>query len=140
MRIIYWSETGNTEKIAELIKEGIELAGKSAKLVKVSDITVEDIKNEEIIIIGCPACGVEKLDETEMEPFINSLQGKIDGKKVALFGSYGWGNGEWMETWQERMQAYGGVLISDGLIVNEEEIDDNNEIIEFGKLIANNKQ
>lgn len=140
MRIIYWSETGNTEKIAELIKEGIELAGKSAKLVKVSDITVEDIKNEEIIIIGCPACGVEKLDETEMEPFINSLQGKIDGKKVALFGSYGWGNGEWMETWQERMQAYGGILISDGLIVNEEEIDDNNEIIEFGKLIANNKQ
>lgn len=136
MRIIYWSETGNTEKIAELIKQGIELAGKSANLVKVSDITVEDIKNEEIIIIGCPACGVEVLDETEMEPFINSLQGKIDGKKVALFGSYGWGTGEWMETWQERMQSYGGVLISDGLIVNEEEIDNNNEIIEFGKLIA----
>lgn len=136
MRIIYWSETGNTEKIAELIKQGIELAGKSANLVKVSDITVEDIKNEEIIIIGCPACGVEVLDETEMEPFINSLQGKIDGKKIALFGSYGWGTGEWMETWQERMQSYGGVLISDGLIVNEEEIDNNNEIIEFGKLIA----
>ena len=136
MRIIYWSQTGNTEKIAELIKKGIELEGKSAKLVKVSDITVEYIKNEEIIIIGCPACGVETLDETEMEPFINSLQGEIDGKKVALFGSYGWGTGEWMEAWQERMQSYGGVLISDGLIVNEEEIDNNSEIIEFGKLIA----
>lgn len=136
MRIIYWSQTGNTEKIAELIKKGIELEGKSAKLVKVSDITVEYIKNEEVIIIGCPACGVETLDETEMEPFINSLQGEIDGKKVALFGSYGWGTGEWMEAWQERMQSYGGVLISDGLIVNEEEIDNNSEIIEFGKLIA----
>lgn len=136
MRIIYWSQTWNTEKIAELIKKGIELEGKSAKLVKVSDITVEYIKNEEIIIIGCPACGVETLDETEMEPFINSLQGEIDGKKVALFGSYGWGTGEWMEAWQERMQSYGGVLISDGLIVNEEEIDNNSEIIEFGKLIA----
>ena len=136
MRIIYWSQTGNTEKIAELIKKGIELEGKSAKLVKVSDITVEYIKNEEIIIIGCPACGDETLDETEMEPFINSLQGEIDGKKVALFGSYGWGTGEWMEAWQERMQSYGGVLISDGLIVNEEEIDNNSEIIEFGKLIA----
>ena len=136
MRIIYWSQTGNTEKIAELIKKGIELEGKSAKLVKVSDITVEYIKNEEIIIIGCPACGAETLDETEMEPFINSLQGEIDGKKVALFGSYGWGTGEWMEAWQERMQSYGGVLISDGLIVNEEEIDNNSEIIEFGKLIA----
>ena len=121
MRIIYWSQTGNTEKIAELIKKGIELEGKSAKLVKVSEITVEYIKNEEIIIIGCPACGVKTLDETEMEPFINSLQGEIDGKKVALFGSYGWGTGEWMEAWQERMQSYGGVLISDGLIVNEEE-------------------
>ena len=129
MRIIYWSQTWNTEKIAELIKKGIELEGKSAKLVKVSDITVEYIKNEEIIIIGCPACGVETLDETEMEPFINSLQGEIDGKKVALFGSYGWGTGEWMEAWQERMQSYGGVLISDGLIVNEEEIDNNSEII-----------
>ena len=136
MRLIYWSQTWNTEKIAELIKKGIELEGKSAKLVKVSDITVEYIKNEEIIIIGCPACGVETLDETEMEPFINSLQGEIDGKKVALFGSYGWGTGEWMEAWQERMQSYGGVLISDGLIVNEEEIDNNSEIIEFGKLIA----
>ena len=136
MRIIYWSQTWNTEKIAELIKKGLELEGKSAKLVKVSDITVEYIKNEEIIIIGCPACGVETLDETEMEPFINSLQGEIDGKKVALFGSYGWGTGEWMEAWQERMQSYGGVLISDGLIVNEEEIDNNSEIIEFGKLIA----
>lgn len=136
MKVIYWSQTGNTEKIAELIKKGIELEGKSAKLVKVSDITVEYIKNEEIIIIGCPACGVETLDETEMEPFINSLQGEIDGKKVALFGSYGWGTGEWMEAWQERMQSYGGVLISDGLIVNEEEIDNNSEIIEFGKLIA----
>lgn len=104
--------------------------------MKVSDITVEYIKNEEIIIIGCPACGVETLDETEMEPFINSLQGEIDGKKVALFGSYGWGTGEWMEAWQERMQSYGGVLISDGLRVNEEEIDNNSEIIEFGKLIA----
>ena len=136
MRIIYWSQTWNTEKIAELIKKGIELEGKSAKLVKVSDITVEYIKNEEIIIIGCPACGVETLDETEMEPFINSLQGESDGKKVALFGSYGWGTGEWMEAWQERMQSYGGVLISYGLIVDEEEIDNNSEIIEFGKLIA----
>lgn len=136
MKLIYWSQTGNTEKVAELIKKGIELAGKSAELAKVSSVSVEDIKNEEILIIGCPACGVETLDETEMEPFISSLEGQIEGKKVALFGSYGWGTGEWMEAWQERMQSYGAILISNGLIVNEEEIDDNNECIEFGKLIA----
>lgn len=136
MKIIYWSQTGNTEKIAELIKKGIELEGKSAELVQVSNIETEDVKKQEILIIGCPACGVETLDETEMEPFIRSLEGEIDGKKVALFGSYGWGTGEWMETWQERMKSYGAILISDGLIVNEEEIDDNEECVEFGKLIA----
>lgn len=136
MKLIYWSQTGNTEKVAELIKKGIELSGKSAELVKVSSVSVEDIKKEEVLIIGCPACGVESLDETEMEAFINSLQGQIEGKKVALFGSYSWGTGEWMEAWQERMQSYGVILISDGLIVNEEEIDDNNKCIEFGKLIA----
>lgn len=87
--------------------------------------------------MGCPACGVESLDETEMEPFVNSLQGQIKGKKVALFGTYGWGTGEWMEEWQTRMESYGAVLVSDGLIVNESEIDDNNdECVEFGKLIA----
>lgn len=136
MKIIYWSQTGNTEKVAELIKKGIELEGKNAELVQVSNIKTEDVKKEEILIIGCPACGVETLDETEMEPFISSLEGEIDGKKVALFGSYGWGSGEWMEAWQERMQSYGATLISDGLIVNEEEIDDNEQCVELGKLIA----
>ena len=118
MKIIYWSQTGSTKRVAELIKQGIESEGKSSKLVQVSDVNVDDIKNEEVIIIGCPACGVETLDETEMEPFVNSLQGQIEGKKVALFGTYGWGTGEWMEEWQARMESYGAVLVSDGLIVN----------------------
>ena len=125
MKIIYWSQTGSTKRVAELIKQGIESEGKSSKLVQVSDVNVDDIKN------------VETLDETEMEPFVNSLQGQIEGKKVALFGTYGWGTGEWMEEWQARMESYGAVLVSDGLIVNELEIDDNNdECVEFGKFIA----
>lgn len=136
MKIIYWSQTGNTAKIAELIKQGIEIEGKKAELVEVSAVSVNDIKDEEVIIIGCPACGVETLDETEMEPFISSLEGNIEGKKIALFGSYGWGTGEWMETWEERMKEYGGELISNGLIINEQPEDNDNECIEFGKLIA----
>lgn len=136
MKIIYWSQTGNTEAIAELIKIGIEQAGKTAELTQVSEISVEDILNEEMLIIGCPSCGVESLDETEMEPFISSLEGKIEGKKIALFGSYGWGNGEWMHEWEERMKSYGGILISEGLRINEAPKDEN-ECIEFGKLIAN---
>lgn len=73
-----------------------------------------------------------------MEPFVNSLEGNIQGKKVALFGSYGWGDGEWMRNWEERMEAYGANLISEGLIINErpESEEDKEKCINFGKLIA----
>lgn len=136
MKIVYWSQTGNTERIAELIKKGIEQEGMNAELEQVSSVSVNDIENEKVIILGCPSCGVEALDDTEMEPFIDSLEGKINGKKVALFGSYGWGTGEWMENWEEKMKSFGAKLISEGLMINEEPEDDSKECIDFGKLIA----
>lgn len=117
MKIIYFSQTGNTEKIANLILEGIEVEGKKAKLVEVSSVSLDDAKNEEILILGCSAYGSEELDESEMEPFVKSLEGNIQGKKVALFGSWGWGNGEWMTEWEKRMESYGATLISEGLTV-----------------------
>ena len=119
MKIIYFSQTGNTEKIANLILEGIEVEGKKAKLVEVSSVSLDDAKNEEILILGCSAYGSEELDESEMEPFVKSLEGNIQGKKVALFGSWGWGNGEWMTEWEKRMESYGATLISEGLTVQE---------------------
>ena len=89
MKVIYWSQSGNTEKMANLILEGIELEGKKAELVDVSSVSLDDVKNEEILILGCPASGAEELEESEMEPFVKSLEGNIQGKKVALFGSWG---------------------------------------------------
>lgn len=138
MKIIFWSQSGNTEGIAKLILKGIEEGGKKAELLEVSSATLEDIKNEDIVILGCPASGSEELDESAMEPFVNSLEGNIQGKKVALFGSYGWGDGEWMRNWEERMEAYGANLISEGLIINErpESEEDKEKCINFGKLIA----
>lgn len=137
MKVIYWSQSGNTEKMANLILEGIELEGKKAELVDVSAVSLEDVKNEEILILGCPAYGAEELEESEMEPFVKSLEGNIQGKKVALFGSWGWGNGEWMTEWEKRMESYGATLISEGLTVQEyPKGEDEDKCINLGKLIG----
>ncbi|AGX44753.1 flavodoxin [Clostridium saccharobutylicum] len=137
MKVVYFSQTGNTEKMAELILEGIELEGKKAELVEVSSVSLDDAKNEEILILGCSAYGSEELDENEMEPFVKSLEGNIQGKKVALFGSWGWGNGEWMTEWEKRMKSYRAILISEGLTVQESpEGEDEDRCRDFGKLIA----
>lgn len=71
------------------------------------------------LLFGCPAMGAEELEETEFEPFFSAIEGKLAGKKVGLFGSYGWGDGEWMRTWTERVKKAGGVMIADGVIANE---------------------
>lgn len=137
MKVIYWSQTGNTEKMARLIAQGIEEEGKKAEVVSLSDISVDDLKDEEIIIFGNPAYGAEQLEEGEVEPFVESLEGNIAGKKVALFGSWGWGDGEWMKELEERIQSYGAELIAEGLTVKElPEGEDEARCIEFGKLIA----
>lgn len=137
MKIIYWSQSGNTEKMASLILEGIKSEGGKAELLEVSAVSLDDVKNEEILILGCPASGAEELEESEVEPFVKSLEGIIQGKKVALFGSWGWGNGEWMTEWEKRMESYGATLISEGLTVQEyPEGEDENKCISFGKLIV----
>ena len=137
MKVIYFSQTGNTEKMANLILQGIESEGKKVELLEVSSVTLNDVKDEDILILGCSAYGSEELDESEMEPFVKSLEGNIVGKKVALFGSWGWGNGEWMIEWGKRMESYGAKLISEGLTVQElPEGEDEERCIGFGKLIA----
>lgn len=137
MKVVYWSQTGNTEKMANLIAQGIKEAGKEAEVVSLSDITVDDLKNEEIIIFGNPAYGAEQLEESEVEPFVDSLEGNIEGKKVALFGSWGWGEGEWMKELEEKIESYGATLIAEGLTVKElPEGEDETRCIEFGKLVA----
>lgn len=135
MKIVYYSGSGNTEKMAELIGEGIESTGKKAELIKIESASVNDIKDEEVIVFGCPAYGDENLEESYVEPFMDEIDGAISGKKVALFGSYGWGDGEWMRNWEERIKSMGAELVKEGLTVNEAP-DDEDECINFGKEIA----
>ncbi|AUN00030.1 flavodoxin [Clostridium botulinum] len=114
VNIIYWSGTGNTEKMAEAIKEG--LASVEAKLLSVSDATTKDVEEAEVVVLGCPSMGDEALEEGEMEPFVDSISNIVKGKKVALFGSYGWGDGQWMRDWEERMESYGAEIKVESLI------------------------
>ncbi len=118
INIIYWSGTGNTEEMAKYIKEGAESAGASVTLKNVSDASIDDI-NCDVLALGCPSMGAEVLEEEEFEPFIASIEGSVSGKKLALFGSYGWGDGEWMRDFDERMKNAGAVLVCESLIVNE---------------------
>lgn len=120
INIIYWSGTGNTEKMADAIKEGASLNDVKINLLNVSQAEVEDIISADVIALGCPAMGAEELEEGEMEPFIESIESKLNGKRIALFGSYGWGDGEWMRNWKNRMENLGAELLEKGLIINEE--------------------
>lgn len=130
--VIYWSGTGNTEAMAKAVAEG---AG--AELFSVSDFS-GSVEEYDAIAFGCPAMGAEVLEEDEFEPFFTAIESKLSGKKVALFGSYGWGDGEWMRNWEERVQGDGAVLIGgEGLMANEAPSDDDLEKCKtLGKSLA----
>lgn len=118
INIIFWSGTGNTESMAQSIFEGIKNNGNS-KLLTVDKATLEDVKEADILFLGCPSMGVEELEESEMEPFMESISNDIEGKKVILFGSYGWGDGEWMQDWEQRIKNCGGIIVEESIICNE---------------------
>ena len=112
--IVYWSGTGNTEAMANAVAEGVKNAGAEAELLPVSAADDSVLQSDVLLF----AMGSEELEESEFEPFFSSIEGKLAGKKVGLFGSYDWGDGEWMRTWQERVVAAGGNMIEDGVIAN----------------------
>jgi flavodoxin short chain len=118
INIIYWSGTGNTEAMAKLIAEGAQGAGAAVAIKNVSQASAADL-DADVLALGCPSMGAEVLEESEFEPFIQSIEGSVSGKKLALFGSYGWGDGQWMRDWTERMEKAGAALVAESLIVND---------------------
>lgn len=119
--VIYWSGSGNTQSIAEKIAGDLGIEAKS-----VSEISVNDALSYDTLILGCPAMGAEELEYTEFRPFFEELMSSVGQKRIFLFGSYGWGDGEWMRNWQSEVESLGGNLVCDGLIVNgdSQEIDE----------------
>ena len=122
--VIFWSQTGNTEQMANAIADGIREGGMEVDVLNVADTTPADAVKYAKIALGCPAMGAEVLEETEFDPFFTELESKISGLKVALFGSYGWGDGEWMRSWEETCTADGAVLVTESVICNDAPSDD----------------
>lgn len=136
--VAYWSGTGNTQAMAEAVGKGIEDAGQNAEVVEVSKVSLAELKEANCFALGCPSMGAEVLEEDEMEPFVAEVEKFSTGKNIALFGSYGWGDGEWMRDWEERMKKAGALLVGDhGVIANEApDSEKEAECVELGKLLA----
>ena len=123
--VVYWSGTGNTEAMAMAVAEGAKGKGAEVSVITAAEFSPEQVSEYSAIAFGCPSMGSEQLEESEFEPMFAGLEGSLNGKKVALFGSYGWGDGQWMRDWCERAKEDGAVLISEeGLICNETPDDD----------------
>ena len=115
--VVYWSGTGNTEAMAGAVARGVEESGSQADLLK--NISANELGSYDAIAFGCPAMGAEELEDSEFEPMFSALEGSLNGRKIALFGSYGWGDGEWMRTWEDRCKDDGAVLVCESVICNE---------------------
>ena len=123
--VVYWSGTGNTQAMAEAVAEGIRDAGEDAVVMEVGNADAAALASEKGFALGCPSMGAEQLEESEMDPFVEALEPLVSGKKILLFGSYGWGDGEWMRDWAERMKNAGAVLVrEEGVIANDAPDDD----------------
>lgn len=118
--VIYWSQTGNTEQMANAIAQGIRSGGLECDLLNVSQISAGDAAKYDKLALGCPAMGAEVLEEMEFDPFFTELESNLGGRKLALFGSYGWGDGQWMRDWWTRADDAGANLYGEeGLMIHE---------------------
>ena len=122
--VVYWSGTGNTEAMAAAVAEGIREKGAEAALFTAAEFDASMVDNLDAIAFGCPSMGAEQLEESEFEPMFSACEPKLQGKKIALFGSYGWGDGEWMRNWEETCAADGAVLACESVICNDAPDDD----------------
>lgn len=135
--VVYWSSTGNTEAMADAVVNGAKEKGADVTLYECADFRPELVGEYDAIAFGCPAMGDEVLEEDEFEPMFSECEAKLSGKKIGLFGSYGWGDGEWMHNWEDKCKEDGAVLVADGVICQEEPDDDAVENCKaLGKALA----
>lgn len=117
--VVYWSGTGNTQAMAEAVAEGASQAGAEVTVFEAVDFSPEQMGAFDALAFGCPSMGAEQLEESEFEPMFTECEPMLSGKRIALFGSYGWGDGEWMRNWEQTCTADGAVLVCDSVICNE---------------------
>lgn len=116
LAVVFWSGGGNTESMADAVADGARQAGAEVSLMRCDDFDAERTDDFDALCFGCPASGAEALEESDFEPLFSSIEGKLANQRVALFGSYGWGDGEWMRSWEERCASNGMVLAAESVI------------------------
>ena len=117
--VVYWSGTGNTQAMAEAVAEGASQAGAEVTVFEAVDFSPEQMGAFDAVAFGCPSMGAEQLEESEFAPMFTECEAMLSGKRIALFGSYGWGDGEWMRNWEQTCIGDGAVLVCDSVICNE---------------------
>ena len=135
--VVYWSGTGNTQAMADAVAAGAQEAGAEVQVLEASAFGGDQMDAYDAVAFGCPSMGSEQLEESEFEPMFTDCEAKLSGKKIALFGSYGWGDGEWMRSWEQTCTDDGAVLACDSVICNEAPDDDAVEACKaLGKALA----
>ena len=109
--VVYWSGTGNTEAMARAVAEGMTAAGAEAVLLTPAEVAPGNL--------NAYAASAEVLEEMEFQPMFDACKRSLGGKRVALFGSYGWGDGEWMRTWESDCDSAGVNLVCESVICTE---------------------
>lgn len=117
--VVFWSGTGNTEEMANAVLEGMKENGADASIYSADAFQAGDVEGYDAIAFGCPAMGAEVLEEDEFQPLFDECKLALAGKKVALFGSYGWGDGEWMRNWEDDCREAGIELACDSVVCND---------------------
>ncbi|MDO4733330.1 MAG: flavodoxin [Bacillota bacterium] len=135
--VVYWSGTGNTEAMAKKVLEGARMQGAEAALFTAEQFRAEMLADYEAVAFGCPSMGAEELEESEFAPMFDACRPLLQGQKIALFGSYGWGDGEWMRSWEGDCLSLGAVLLCQAVICNEAPDEEAEQAcLELGKALA----
>ena len=136
--VVYWSGTGNTEMMANEVAEGAKAAGAEVSVFTPDTFSADKMDEFDAVAFGCPAMGAEELEDTEFEPMFNDCRAKLSGKKIALFGSYGWGDGEWMRNWVKQMQDAGAEVLGgeDAICCDAPDDETEEKLVELGKKLA----
>jgi len=134
---VYYSATGNTEKMAKAIEEGIVEAGGAVTVYKSNAMDKDAILSSDVIVMGSSATGAEVIDENDLLPFMEEDGNKFKGKKVYIFGSYGWGNGEYADNWKAQLEGFGATIVAMPVLANEEPNEDElAQLKEIGKKLV----
>ena len=136
--VVYWSGTGNTEQMAESVADGARNAGADVTTFTAAEFDADKMDEFDAIAFGCPSMGAEQLEEDEFEPMFTACESKLSGKKIALFGSYGWGDGEWMRNWVKQMQDAGAEVLGgeDAICCDAPDDEAEEKLVELGKKLA----